>query len=285
MGNKVLVTGITGNVGYDVGKGLLKRSVKIKGAVRNPDKARETGLDGVEYVRFDFQDTSTYKEALKDVSKIFLMRPPQIADPKSQVKPFIEEAKKKGVEQIVFLSLMGIEKNPIPPHYKIEKYIRESEIPYTFLRPSFFMQNLNSTHCEDIRDRDDIFIPAGKSKSSFIDTRDIGEVGAIVLTEEEHKNKAYTLTGSEALDYYEVAKIFSEVLGRDIEYSNPSPLKFKKIMLQRGMDKDFVNVMVALYFTTRIGMAKRVTLDLEKLLKRKPTTVKQFIKDHVDCWV
>jgi uncharacterized protein YbjT (DUF2867 family) len=147
------------------------------------------------------------------------------------------------------------------------------------------MQNLNSTHCEDIRDRDDIFIPAGKSKSSFIDTRDIGEAGAIVLADEVHKNKAYTLTGSEALDYYEVARIFSEVLGRNIKYTNPSPLKFKKVMLQRGMNKEFVNVMVALYFTTRMGMAKKVTYDLENLLGRRPITVKQFVKDYESCWV
>ncbi len=151
MKNKILVTGITGNVGNDVGKKLLEKGARVKAAVRNVEKVEKEGLEGVEYVKFDFEDTTTYEETLKDVSKVFLMRPPQITDAKRQIKPFVEEAKKRGVEQIVFLSLMGIERNPIPPHYKVEKYIKESGVPYTFLRPSFFMQNLNSTHRDDIR--------------------------------------------------------------------------------------------------------------------------------------
>ncbi len=81
-----------------------------------------------------------------------------------------------------------------------------------------------------------------------------------------------------------MAKIFSEVLGRDIKYTNPSPLKFKRVMLERGVDKAFVNVMVALYFTTGMGMAKKVTPDLENLLGRKPITVKQFVEDYESCW-
>lgn len=279
MGDKILVTGITGNVGSEVARFLELSGVEFKGAVRNVEKSREQ-FPNTELVAFDFGNESTYDGALRDVNKVFLIRPPQIADAKTFIKPFIEKAKNAGIEQIVFLSLMGIEKNPVPPHYKIEKYIRESGIPYTFLRPSFFMQNLNTTHCYDIKERNDIFIPCGKAKVSFIDTRDIGEVGAKVLMESGHENKGYTLTGGEAIDYYKVAEIFSEVLDREIKYTNPSPLKFRKVMINRGVKKDFVNVMVALYVTTRMGMAKQVTPELERLLGRKPTTIRKYVEDY-----
>ncbi len=68
-------------------------------------------------------------------------------------------------------------------------------LAYTFLRASFFMQNLSTTHCQDIRDNDEIFIPAGIGKTSFIDVRDIAVVAVKVMTEPGHENKAYALTG------------------------------------------------------------------------------------------
>ena len=142
------------------------------------------------------------------------------------------------------------------------------------------MQNLNTTHCYDIKERNDIFIPCGKAKISFIDTRDIGEAGAKVLMESGHENKGYTLTGGEAINYYEVAEIFSDILERKIKYTNPSPLKFRKVMIDRGIKKEFVNVMVALYMTTRMGMAKQVTNEFERLLGRKPTNVRKYVEDY-----
>ena len=62
--------------------------------------------------------------------------------------PFLQAAKEKGIEKIVFVSLLGVEKNPIVPHRKIENIIKDLSIPYVLLRPSFFMQNLNTNHRE-----------------------------------------------------------------------------------------------------------------------------------------
>lgn len=64
-------------------------------------------------------------------------------------------------------------------------------------------------------------MPVGKAKTSFIDTRDIAEVAAVCLTEDGHFYKAYTLTGSEAITYYEVASMMSDVLKRKITYQIP----------------------------------------------------------------
>ena len=147
MNGTILVTGATGNIGYYVVSELATKDVNVKVAVRNIEKEKETfaGLD-VELVEFDFMKSSTFDQALEGVQKVFLIRPPQLAKPKRDMKPFIERMKKWKVDQIVFVSLMGVEKNPIVPHRKIEDLIRESGIPFTFLRPGFFMQNLNTTH-------------------------------------------------------------------------------------------------------------------------------------------
>ena len=283
MGGKILITGATGNVGNVVLNKLLEYGCEVKAGVYSLTETQKLS-ENIEFVRLDFEDPTTYQPALKGVKKIFLMRPPAISDMKAYMFPFIDKANEMGVEHIVFLSLLGIEKNPIPPHYKVEKYLEKSGIAYTFLRPSFFMQNLSTTHRTDIKLEDQTFIPAGNAKVSFIDARDIGEVGAITLANKGHENKAYTLTGSEAITYYNVADIFTEVLGRRIRYTNPNPIKFRNIMIKKGTPSAFANVMVGLYLTTRFGMAKKVTPQLEELLGRKPICVKEFVVDHSECW-
>lgn len=277
---KILVTAATGNIGIFVVKELLKKGEQVKAAVRSLEN---NNLD-CEVVQFDFMNPATFNEALREVDRVFLVRPPQLANPKRDMRPFLEAVSAHNIMQVVFVSLLGVEKNPIVPHRKIEDMIREMKIPYTFLRPGFFMQNLSTTHQEEIRDRSEIFVPVAKAKTSFIDTRDIGAVAAHCLVEDKHINQSYTLTGDEAIDYYEVTEILSNVLERKIDYKNPGLLQFRRETIRRGIKKEFANVMTMLYLLTRMGTAKKITTDLEKLLGRKPISFKQFVNDHQKVW-
>jgi len=285
MAGPILVTGITGNVGREVAQSLLRAGHSVRGGVRNPAAgAREVGLAGVEWTRFDFGAPSTWEEALRGVTRLFLMRPPAITDVRGVLRPFIERAKAAGVRHVVFLSLQGADKNPFAPHRKIEAAMREVGLPFTSLRAGFFMQNLSTTHREEIRDHDELFIPAGKGKTSFIDVRDLGEIGARTLVEDGHAGKAYTLTGSEALDYFEVAALLTRVLGRPIRYANPSGRAFKRRLIARGQPEDFARVIGMIYFIVRLGLAGRVTPDAEALLGRAPLRMEQFLRDHADLF-
>ncbi len=285
MSGSILVTGATGNIGYYVVQELAAKNENVKVALRivEKDEATFTGLN-VDLVEFDFLNVDTYENALKGVKKVFLIRPPQLAKPKNDMEPFITLLKQKKIEQIVFVSLMGVEKNPIVPHRKIEDMIRDSGIPYTFLRPGFFMQNLNTTHRDDILVRNELYMPVGKAKTSFIDTRDIASVASVCLTEEGHLRRNYTLTGNKAINYYEVGEILSKTLGRNIEYKNPNVLEFRKTLIKRGTKKEFANVMTMLYVLTRLGTAEKVTADVKDILKREPISFEQFVEDFQEDW-
>ncbi|MCW5850372.1 MAG: SDR family oxidoreductase [Anaerolineae bacterium] len=276
----ILVTGAGGNVGAETVRLLKAAGAAVRAAERQPRAEA-----GVESVRFDFGDPATFGPALQGVEKLFLLRPPALADTRRYFVPVIQAAQAAGVRHIVFLSLLGAEKNKVVPHASIEAAILASGVPYTFLRPSFFMQNLSTTHRDDIRQWGDILAPAGRGKTSFIDVRDIAAVAAKTLTEPGHANRAYSLTGAEALDYSEVAQILSEVLGRRIVYSNPSIPRFVLHMRRRGLGWGFILVMVGIYTTCRLGLAGGITPDTQQLLGHPPLTLRQFAADYRDCWL
>ncbi|NPC92292.1 SDR family oxidoreductase [Bacillus sp. WMMC1349] len=272
----ILLTGSTGTVGREIVKQLSDLDVPFKTTSRSK---KGNG------VYFDFEDNDSYLPALNGIEKLFLIRPPHISNIKMYLDPVIDSAKLAGVTQIVFLSLLGVEKNPLVPHYKAERSIKKSGIPYTFLRPSFFMQNLVQQHGEELRKDRQIFVPAGNGRTSFIDVRDIASVAVKTLTEPGHKNQAYSLTGSEVLTYYEVADMLTAELDITFTYANPSAKTFRKRMLEKGVPKEFITIMIGIYLTAKLGLAKKITSDLENILQRQPITVKQFIHDYRDEFI
>jgi uncharacterized protein YbjT (DUF2867 family) len=293
MSPNILITGATGNVGQEIIHLLSIQKHNVFAAVRNPIKAQRILGKEACCVLFDFINHDTFVNAFNGIDKLFLVRPPAITKIK-KIIPALDAAKAAGVKQIVFLSIIGANHNRIVPHYAIERAIEQLDIPAVFLRASFFMQNLNTTHCNDIRLRDRLFMPAGNGKTSFIDVRDIAAVAVKVLTEpandghsqkELRSNRAYELTGGKALDYQEVAEIFTTVLKRLILYTKPSLLSFIWQMSRQGFALPFVLVMAGIYTTTRFGLADTVTSDVQKLLDRPPLSMQNYVEDYQYFWL
>jgi uncharacterized protein YbjT (DUF2867 family) len=238
----------------------------------------------VEAVRFDFRDPATYEDALAGVDRLFLLRPRGLTSVRRAVRPVLRAARQAGVEHVVFLSRLGAERNPLLPYRRIERLVERAGIPFTVLRPSFFMQQLSTTQREEIRERGEIFVPAGRGRTSFIDARDVAAVAAAVLGAGDHADRAYPLTGPQALDYYQVARILTEELGRPVFYRAPSALRFMARALRRGTPLPLVVALAARYSTTRLGQMETVTGDAAGILGRPPGTVRRFVRDHLPAW-
>ena len=290
MTTNILVTGATGNVGREVVRLLSVQKFPVTAAVRNPIGASKYFGSNVRCVLFDFTNPDTFADTFEGVDKLFLVRPPNIADI-NQITPALNAAKQAGIEEIIFLSIIGADRNRIVPHYAIERAIEQLNIPAIFLRCSFFMQNLNTTHREDIQIRDRLFMPAGNGRTSFIDVRDIAAVALKFLTESNRSkgasqlDRAYDLTGAVALTYYEVATVFTNVLDRPIHYTNPSIPIFIWQMLRQGFPLPFILVMVGIYTTARFGLASMVTSDVQQLLDRVPISMQQYVEDYRQYWL
>ncbi len=281
---KVLITGATGNVGMAVIKSLekLPNNLQIIAGIRDFDSDKpKLSSYNIDFVQFDFMDATTYQTALENCDILFLLRPPQISDTNKYFKPIIEIAKKVDVKHIIFLSVQGVEKSSIIPHHKIEKLIVESKIPYTFLRPAYFMQNfLGSLHF-DLVSKKRIYLPAGNAKFTLVDVSDIGEVAAsIIINSSNYINKSFELTNNEKLTFSEMASQLSKGLDKKISFISPNLIQFYFEKRKEKMDLMLILVMIMLHYFPRFQKEPKNTDCVKTITENEPTTFEHFINNN-----
>jgi uncharacterized protein YbjT (DUF2867 family) len=280
----VLVTGATGNVGIEVINALQKinHSLDIIAGVRNLyEESGRLHNYKLRIAKFDFTNATTYAPALQNCDILFLLRPPQISDPEKYFKPLIEVAKVCKIEHIIFLSVQGVEKSSIIPHHKIEKIIVDSKIPYTFLRPAYFMQNFITTLKNDLVQKKQIFLPAGSAKFTLVDVRDIGAVAArVVVNTSVHANKTYELTCNEALTFIEMAEKISNGIGEKITFVSPNLVRFVLDKRKEKVPAMFILVLIMLHYLPRFQKQPATTSCVKDITGVEPILFKQFVKDN-----
>ena len=287
----ILVTGASGNIGSQVVKQLLSDApdVSIKAAAHSSQNVKKVKSDArVKVIQIDYNEPETVRGALNDVDKLFLLPPdvPNAADLASNV---VIEAKKAGIRQIVKQSVMGADLEAdvgtMRLHRQVEKFIEQSGIPFTFLRPNEFMQNFVNFHSPSIKGNNAFYIPLEDAKVSLVDVRDIAAVAVkSLIDEDKHKNKTYLITGPEALSYHQVAEILSNATGRKINYVNISDEEARAAMKEIGMSDWLINTVSELSDYFRKGKASEISPAVKEVTGKKPISFSQFANDYVDAF-
>jgi uncharacterized protein YbjT (DUF2867 family) len=279
----ILITGASGNVGKEVLKQVAASGTKVRAAFHSAGKAA-TAPSGVEIAIVDYNQPETLLAALKSVDKVFLVTPraQNLAALERQVVDAIKQA---GGAHIVKLSAMGGRAAMyLRQHTESEDYIKASGMPYTFLRPNGFMQNLVNYSATTIVSQNAFYGCQGEGKVSYIDLRDVASVAVKALTDDGHECMTYTLTGPRALTNAELAQILSDDLGRDIRYVDLPVEQFKQALLAAGRPEWSANGLIDLQQHYRSGGASTLTNDVEQLLRRKPRSFEQFSRDHASVF-
>jgi uncharacterized protein YbjT (DUF2867 family) len=274
----ILITGASGNVGKEVLKQIAQTGPQVRAAFQSVNKA--AAPSGVEIVTVDYNQPETLRTALKGVERVFLVGPPTAQLPALERKA-MEVIAQSDVRQVVKLSAMGGREAIFPrQHAQSEDYILSSGVPYTFLRPNGFMQNIVNYNAPTINAQNAFYGSEGDGQVSQIDLRDVAAVAVRALTEDGHVGKAYTLTGPQALTNREIAQILSDKLGREIRYINLPPAQLKDALLSAGVPEWNANALLDLQRLYREGKAATVSQDVERILGRKPINFAQFSRDY-----
>jgi uncharacterized protein YbjT (DUF2867 family) len=276
--SKILVTTPTGKVGQELVRLLKASGVTLRLGAHTVDKAKAS-FPGLEVVPLDHTRPETHAAAVAGVDALYLASPGDF--PSAPEKALVDAAKKAGVKRIVKLAAMGIEHSDNPLR-QVEEHVRASGIPFTFLHPTWFMQNFSTAMAGAIKSGT-LAEPAADKKTAFIDARDIAAVAAEALTRPGHEGKTYTLTGGELLSRADVAARFTAALGKPVTYLPITDEQFRAAV-KAFMPPSYLELMSALYGMVRAGYAEVKSPTVQELLGRPPISLDQFIEDHRSTW-
>lgn len=278
---KVLVTGASGNVGRAVVTTLKSKGIAVKAASRDPGKL--SPCPGVEAVAFDYTNQATHGLAMEGVDGLVLIAPPLDSEAPAKLKPVIDTAKSKGIRHIVLISALGVDAVEQAPLRVVERYLMSSGVPYTILRPNFFMENFSTGFLAPMVKQGRIFLAAAEGRTSFISVGDIAEV-VVTAFQKELVSKEYNLTGPEALGHSAVAAIISKVSGRTIAYQAIPEEAMLKGLRDTGMPDGAVQYVGVLYSAVRAGYTAAITPDVQNITGRTPTRFEDFARRSTIAW-
>ena len=231
----ILVTGATGRVGHHVVDQLVKRGAKVRVLTRDPSKANVPA--GVEVAQGDLLDIDALRSAFHGVSTLFLLNA-VTGDEFAQAIITLNIAREAGIERVVYLSVFEADRAVNVPHFAVkfgaERMLVQMGFSATILRATYFIDN--ELMIKDVILNHGVYpMPIGSKGVAMVDARDIAEVAAIELIRRDQAPgklpiETINLVGPDTLTGPDIAKIWSDLLGRPVVYGGDDPSGFEQNM-------------------------------------------------------
>ncbi|MFF0470926.1 NAD(P)H-binding protein [Micromonospora zamorensis] len=272
----ILITGANGTVSREVLRELAGEQ-PVRALVR--DMSRTPRLDGVDYVVGDLDRPATLTPAFEGVTTLWLLTPLGPTAP-SQSMNAVWAARQAGVRHIVRLSAIGAAHDAPTRNGRLhalsDAELQESGIPWTILRPSFFMQNLLGSKAGE-----HLYGLFGDARVGLIDARDIAAAGAAILAApERHEGRIYTPTGPESITLHQVAEDIARTLGQPVRYVPQSPEEARDNLLRAGLDQWTAEVLAEYRVAYGSGWGDFTNDHVENVVGRAPRSFAEFANDH-----
>jgi uncharacterized protein YbjT (DUF2867 family) len=271
-----LITGATGDVGAKVVKRLLQSGEHPRIFARDAAKAHALFDGSVDVFVGDLSDSTSLQRALQGVEKLFLVN----SGPRIPVLDDLaaKAARAAGVQHIVKLSSADVQQHLAIGawHEKGEAAIRDSGIPFTFVRPTGFMSNLlawrHSIAAEGV-----VRSSAADGRRPFIHSDDIAAVAVQALATQDYIGQSPAITGPEAVSFAEVTGKIGSVIGRQLRFQAISDEEAGRRFAATGASPEETAAHVELWRAIREGRVATVTDGVERVIGRKPIALDRWI--------
>lgn len=214
----ILISGASGAVGTPTIRHLVKRGAPVRALTSNDKSAaRLKSLGVAETVVGDWRSDADLKRAMDGVASVMHVPPRFTEDEAAIGMRVVAAAKAARVGHVVVSSAFHPQMRKMDHHWSkllVEEAVIESGLPFTILQPAMFMQNLQ-IEWPVVRERGVYQRPYSPDrKMALIDTEDLGEAAARVLTEPGFRGATFELAGPDSLTTAEMAAILAEAWGR-----------------------------------------------------------------------
>ncbi len=264
MKHNILVIGGTGKTGSRVVKGLTENGHHVRIGGRNSAP------------KFDWEDPSTFSQALKGMDRAYIVYYPDLAVPgaREAIEKLTEAALKEGLEKVVLLSGKGEAEAEA-----CEQIVANSGLNYTLVRASWFNQNFSEGAFLDFILAGHVALPMPNAEVPFVDAGDIADVVTKVLVDDSYNGQTITVTGPRKRTFKEVVEAMARGIGKEIRYQPISIEEFKSGMTAAGLPDSYVWLFGYL-FEEVLGNPENqsVSHDVERVLGRKATSFEEFVE-------
>lgn len=281
----ILVYGGRSKIGSALLESLAANEQRVRALVREGESSE--GIPAaVEVVSGDLADPGSLARATAGAEKVFLLSSPH-RDALTWHRNAIDAARDAGVGLLVRSSILGADRESsaefISAHARCDRYLEQSGLDYVILRPNLFLQNIPESTIPSIGEDGNFYVNAGVARISMVDTRDVAEVAAVVLTQPGHAGARYNVTGPEALSYADVAAELSRALGREVTYVDVPDEAARQALLGSGLGEWLVGALVGLYQDYRCsgtdGYAAQVSDTVDGLTGRPARSLDELLRE------
>jgi NAD(P)H dehydrogenase (quinone) len=276
----LFVAGAGGKVGRRVVELLLTRGYngKIIAGSRRPEALN---FPGVEVRKADYGDLAGFTAALNGVDRVLIVSTDVIGDARQKLQTSaVAAAKAAGVKHIVYTSLPHPEPGNAAllaaDHHLTEEAIKATGIEYTFLRNSWYTENLLGALPPAIASGK-WFSASGAGTMSHVTREDTARAAAGALIADHVGSRVLTVSGPAALSTHQIAVIASEIVGKTIEVVDVSDEQFVEGLKQAGLPPDVASLLASFQKAQRQGSLSMVTNAVEELWGEGPVSVRDFL--------
>ena len=280
----ILVVGATGNTGSGLVPALLAAGARVRALVRTPAKAEALRRQGAEVVVADLGKPESLATVVAGVDRIYLclFNGPEQAN---HGRNLIAAARQSGRPHVVFHAASGSDRSRIIRHInEVETELRASGLPWTIIRPTFYLQNTMMA-IPTVASQGAIYLPMKQGRMAMTDVRDIVDVAARLLLEGGHEGKTYSLTTPEAFTIDEFAAALSTVLGKPVTYVDVPIAAARESMVGMGMDPWVVDGYMELFEGFADNWGNKTSDDTRQILGRPARGYRQFVADFRGAFV